>query len=790
MRLHLHPEPKKRELLGSGIDVVVSEMYKHLPGAGVDLVGRNDSPEIYAAHITPPTAEPVDVLHCHGLYPTGSSEIENWAWQLNHRVIEAVRTAYVVTVPSPWVGELFARDMGFLPEVVPHGLDLSNGLWPLREKVPEIPTVLWNKNRDSDVCNPEPVVELAKKTPQIHFVSTFGVSSPNLRITGTMPHDQMRELLYESSIYFASTKETFGIGVLEAMVTGMPVLAWNWGNAPHLVEHKKTGYIVEPGDIVGSHEGLKYILDNYGELALGAREKALEYSWKAAIERYVEVYKMAQVRQETLSEGLVSVIIPCHNYMQYVGEAIRSIKAQIYSNFECIVVDDGSTDDSVARIEEAIEGDNRFRLVRKTNSGVAETRNLGAISANGAFLCFLDADDILLPEGLRYLVRGMRGKRSLGIGYGRLQVINDDGRVTSERSAWPGEYSVHAQMGHKNQVPSCCLIRKEAFMRAGGYKQHTAPAEDAELWTRIPLLGYDVALVSNRVVYQYRMHPKNATFAIRNGRKSEPDWLAWIPSAHRGHMPFASIVPSEKLSHPVLDYDRPLLSFVTPVGEDHKDLVRDAIESVAGQSNPAWELIVVDDTKAGNLPEHGKLPYKIAYPFVRWFRNEKRGNVSAARNIGAKNARGHYLCFLDADDYLLREFVDKMLEVAVNCKTDSAVIYSDWICMPEGKAHVAENWNLRKLLDHALFAVTFVHPKSAFDSIGGFDERLPLWEDWDYTIRLALMGYKGIRRPEPLFAYRYNTGKRREDSLRHKDALATIIQNKYQGARRKKKRPG
>jgi GT2 family glycosyltransferase len=82
-------------------------------------------------------------------------------------------------------------------------------------------------------------------------------------------------------------------------------------------------------------------------------------------------------------------------------------------------------------------------------------------------------------------------------------------------------------------------------------------------------------------------------------------------------------------------------------------------------------------------------------------------------------------------------------------------------------------------MDHALFAVTFVHPKSVWKEVGGFSEDIELWEDWDYTIKLAMEGMKGLRVPIPLFAYRYNTGKRREESLTHQDELLTRIRSKY-----------
>ncbi|KKN85723.1 hypothetical protein LCGC14_0275280 [marine sediment metagenome] len=781
IKLHLIPPPKPEEKLRSGVDIVIRRMHNMLPDYGISFVGSEKNADLFAGHIHSHNmrTRKIDVLHCHGLYPTAEpAEMENWMWRINQLVIDSAREASVVTVPSPWVAELFARDMGFWPEVVPHGLGFDE--WPEKPYSFDSPVVLWNKNRTFGVCSPESLDELAQAALGTQFITTFGERATNVSVIGSMTYQEMKKVVYSSNIYFAPTKETFGIGILEAMAAGLPVLGWRWGHLPFLVRHKKEGYVAEPGNMEDTLRGLQYIQDNHQELSRAARKRALEYTWAKSMGRYRSVYDLALRNIARDREGHISVIIPCYNYSSFVVEAIESVKAQTYDNWECIVVNDGSKDDSLQVIRAAVRGDSRFTVIDQPNQGVAAARNSGAMASSGEFLSFLDADDRMLPNFLVDLLTGITQKATLGLVYGKLATINEAGEVSRRKSDWPPKFRMDQQLKNRCQVPSCNMMRRRAFMRAGGFRQHAAPAEDAELWTRIPLIGYDVERCTEEAVYQYRVHKMSSTAQIRRAEKEEPRWLAWLPVANGGPIPFAArIAPDNKVSHPVPNYDRPEVSFVIPVWDGHKTLLQDALESIAGQIDDRWEVIVVDDTKEGDLEDYGSVPYRDAYPWVRWVRNQKIGNVSAARNIGVMHTRGRYLTFVDADDYLMRGYVHETLLAAEECPDDAMFFYSDWYALPEGKAHRAEPWNLDRLKLHALFAITFLHPRKAFFDIGGFDENLALWEDWDYEIKLGMNGYGGARVPLPLFAYRYDTGVRREESLRNKDALLLEIRGRY-----------
>lgn len=104
-----------------------------------------------------------------------------------------------------------------------------------------------------------------------------------------------------------------------------------------------------------------------------------------------------------MSAELVSIIVPVYNGEKYIANMVRALKDQTYTDFEAIIVNDGSTDNTERNCLEAIGEDVRFRIINKSNSGPSDTRNVGLRSAKGEYVAFVDADDYIFPNYIQYL---------------------------------------------------------------------------------------------------------------------------------------------------------------------------------------------------------------------------------------------------------------------------------------------------------------------------------------------------------------------------------------------------
>jgi glycosyltransferase involved in cell wall biosynthesis len=745
-----------------GIQRVLDAYRKYLPEYGVEFVDSEDKADIISAHAGE-QASHINVAHCHGLYPTADEKHNNLGlFQMNKLVLDNVRNASITTVPSNWVADLFRRDMLLDPVVVPHGVEYSE-FESLQQHGNHKGYVIWAKGHNAPVCDWHIVNELATKIPNVKFVSTVAEATDNVDVIGYQPYSDMKLWLAGAAVYLATTKETFGIQILEAMALGIPVVGWKWGALPDIVQHRVEGYLAEPGNIQDLVTGISWALSEHKKIGAGCIERAQQFSWKNAVGIVADVYKQLYETKDSNTVD-VSIVIPCYNYEKYIGAAIFSALHQNFTgSYEVIVVNDGSTDNSESIIKQY-----PVRYVKQANSGVAEARNHGIRIAKGNFIACLDADDELGSDFLATLLPAIEKSKDVGIVYGNLTLKDSENQ--HHASKWPVPFDVLKQTSQDNCVPSCNIFRREAWLRAGGYRQQYAPAEDAELYLRMVALGYKAVMVTGNPVYTYRLHSESASRKLE-----ERDWAYDKPwSIDVTHVPFGA-APSEWVSYPVRNYDEPWVSIIIPVGPGHENLVSRAIDSIWLQEMPYWEAIVVNDSDQRLLHANTGVPLEHAYPFIKLYNTHKAGSgPAAARNTGARAASAPFLLFVDADDGILMECLIELF--AAYNKNPDCYVYSDWYSYDgkQSSIHESQEYNPLALWAQALHPITALIPKLWFDEVGGFDESLPGWEDWELFLKIAKK-HCGIRVPKPLMTYDTSAGSKREkDYANAEKALAAI----------------
>lgn len=202
----------------------------------------------------------------------------------------------------------------------------------------------------------------------------------------------------------------------------------------------------------------------------------------------------------------VSVITPCFNYAQFLGETLECLLRQTYADWECVIVDDGSTDASpeVARRYQA--QDRRIRYVRQENRGLPAARNTGLRESSGRYVFFLDADDLIHPDALGWLIAAMENSsRRVALMQAR-NFYRDPAADSFPFESRPRAAAFLPNVLADNLAPVHCYLAERAMvLAAGGFDERLHACEDWDLWIRVALQGAELAHV-DRVGAYYRRH--------------------------------------------------------------------------------------------------------------------------------------------------------------------------------------------------------------------------------------------------------------------------------------------
>lgn len=212
---------------------------------------------------------------------------------------------------------------------------------------------------------------------------------------------------------------------------------------------------------------------------------------------------------------LVSILTANYNYARYLGEAIESALAQTYTNFELIVCDDGSTDNSCEVAEHYVRRDPRVRLLRKENGGQVSATNAAYRECKGQIVCFLDADDRFLPEKLKTVVDAFRSHPNSGFAGHRMFRTDAVGRrngvvpsISDPPSGWYGPFLVrYGGLPYGLAFGPAICLRREISDLIYPVSEGFVTGPDAAVMALAPLLTPLIGIPAPLVEYRY--HGRN-----------------------------------------------------------------------------------------------------------------------------------------------------------------------------------------------------------------------------------------------------------------------------------------
>lgn len=220
---------------------------------------------------------------------------------------------------------------------------------------------------------------------------------------------------------------------------------------------------------------------------------------------------------------LISVLMPVYNGQRYLAEAVQSIVQQTFKDFEFLMVDDGSTDDSLAMVTAFASQDKRIRLIPQRHQGLVAALNQGLAQAKGLFIARMDADDISLPERFDKQVAFLLAHPECAVVGSRLLAIDPKGRplnVQLDRFSHEAIDAAHIQ-GLGGAIPHpAAMMRTDALKEVQGYRNLFPHVEDLDLWFRLTDKGYRLAnLEAVLLKYRHQFHSvshENRTTQDRN----------------------------------------------------------------------------------------------------------------------------------------------------------------------------------------------------------------------------------------------------------------------------------
>jgi len=253
--------------------------------------------------------------------------------------------------------------------------------------------------------------------------------------------------------------------------------------------------------------------------------------------RYAEMPDPSLTLKENNMENLVSIIIPAYNCSSYISEAIESVLSQSYNDFEIIVINDGSTDNTEKVLSEYI-ANKVIKYIIQNNRGPAAARNAGIKLSKGSFIAFLDADDIWKPSYLEKLIKKFEDDSSIGFVYSSCYFVDKNRSIIHNYKRKVDFYNgnVTLPLFCKFFLTSSIIAKKKCFDAVGLFNEKLLVGEDYEFLLRLSC-QYEAEYVEEKL-WERRVLPtslsrKDYKMDYRNDIKTLTDFIRTHQEFHK-----------------------------------------------------------------------------------------------------------------------------------------------------------------------------------------------------------------------------------------------------------------
>ena len=506
-----------------------------------------------------------------------------------------------------------------------------------------------------------------------------------------------------------------------------------------------------------------------------------------------------------MENELISIIVPIYNVENYLRQCLDSIQNQTYKNFECIMVNDGSTDSSQQIAEEYLT-DSRFRLINQSNKGLSGARNtaISHIREESTFISFVDSDDYIYPDFLETLIEHIED--DVDIIEGMIENFHDEIKV--DRVCHNFEKKILITKDDKlgelalNELRVSVfpkLFRKslltEDFFPEGWIFEDLAVVPElvsySRKWIKLP-----------KVIYGYRIRPNSITTKESSEEKldvfkifekydlffeNENDVIKLLVEKLKYlHLNYHDIefVPEnnqykqlyqqekQKLLSKIADYEsKALISIIVPIYNVEKYL-RQCLDSIIAQTYQNFECLLINDGSPDNSADICK---EYVDKDARFHYFEKaNGGLASARNLGIKQSKGQFITFIDSDDWIELDYLEVLYSKIKEYNTDFVISSYNKFDMDEDcfyfhiwdQDYYEKIWTSQELLTQlpnlenydGSYTVSWgkLFKRSLFDEIL-FNEQRKFGEDFECSFKLYLTMSSCLYIHKALYNYRVHS---------------------------------